>query len=189
MFCDNSIQVVEQTVGGPRVMSGMHKFALYGLMAMLLALTVMVLAVGLVQPARAAETAVSGPGTLVIHVRNVSPKGGTLRLGLYDAKSYPDDDSRPVASADVSAQMGVTTITLNNIPAGTYAIQTFQDFNSNGEMDTSWLGLPQEPYGFSRDARPRLSKPGFERVKFEVVAGVNEQTIHLQNSVSVVAEN
>jgi uncharacterized protein (DUF2141 family) len=85
--------------------------------------------------------------------------------------------------------MGVTTITLNNVPPGTYAIQAFQDLNSNGEMDTSWLGLPQEPYGFSRDARPRLSKPGFERVKFDVVAGANEQTLHLQNSVSVVAEN
>jgi uncharacterized protein (DUF2141 family) len=128
-----------------------------------------------------------GSATLVIHVLDVSPDGGTLRLGLYDKASYPDDDSTPVASADVPAQMGQTLITLTNIPPGTYAIETYQDINSNNKMDTSWIGIPLEPFGFSRDARPRLSKPRFDKVKFEVAAGMNAQTLHLQNSVSLIA--
>ena len=76
-----------------------------------------------------------------------------LRLGLYDQAGYPDDNSTPVASADVPAQLGETVITLTNIPPGSYAIETFQDINANNKMDTTWFGFPLEPFGFSRDAQ------------------------------------
>jgi len=128
-----------------------------------------------------------GSATLVVRVQDVSPRGGMLRLGLYDEARYPDDDSAPVASADVKAELGENTITLTNVLPGTYAIETFQDLNSNHKMDTSWFGFPLEPFGFSRDAQPHLSKPSFARVKFEVVPGLNVQTLHLQNSVSLTA--
>jgi len=134
-------------------------------------------------PARAQDQI----ATLVIHVHNLSPKGGVLRLGLYDQARYPDDDSTPVASADVKAEDGDNVITLTNLAPGTYAIQTFQDVNDNNKMDTSWLGLPLEPFGFSRDAQPHLSKPRFAAVKFDVVPGLNVQTLHMQNSVSLIA--
>jgi len=121
----------------------------------------------------------AGTATLTIHVENVLPAGGTLRLGVYDAARYPDDDSKPIASADVTAVSPETVITLH-APPGVYAIQTFQDVNSNNKMDTTWMGLPLEPFGFSRDARPFLSKPGFDDVKFVLVAGENSQILHLQ---------
>jgi uncharacterized protein (DUF2141 family) len=120
---------------------------------------------------------------LTIHVENVLPAGGVLRLGLYDAALYPDDDSKPIASADVPAVAGETVITLHGIPPGVYAIQTFQDVNANNKMDTSWVGLPLEPFGFSEDAKPFLSKPSFDEVKFTLTAGENNQVIHLQNSI------
>lgn len=118
--------------------------------------------------------------TLTIRIENVLPAGGILRLGLYTAALYPDDESKPVASADVPAVAPETTIVLHNIPPGVYAIQTFQDVNSNNKMDTSWLGLPLEPFGFSLDATPFLSKPSFDAVKFTLAPGDNSQTLHLQ---------
>ena len=145
----------------------------------------LLLAVGLLWLAAPAQA--GSPATLVIHVENISPKGGMLRLGLYDRAGYPDDDSTPVGSADVPAQLGETVITLTDIPPGTYAIETFQDVNSNHKMDTTWFGIPLEPFGFSRDARPHLSKPKFAQVKFELVPGVNVQILHLQNSISLIA--
>jgi uncharacterized protein (DUF2141 family) len=129
-----------------------------------------------VPPARAQPTA-----SLEIHVRNVSPRGGLVRLGLYDAAGYPDDKG-PVAAADVPATRGETVIVLKNLAPGTYAIEAYQDTNSNDRMDKSWIGLPLEPYGFSRDARPVLSKPAFDRVKFTLAPGANLQILHLQNS-------
>jgi uncharacterized protein (DUF2141 family) len=121
--------------------------------------------------------------SLTIHVENVLPVGGILRLGLYDAARYPDDNSKPIASADVPAIGGETVVTLHAVPPGVYAIQTFQDVNSNDKMDTTWVGLPLEPFGFSQDAKPFLSKPSFDAVKFTLMAGDNSQVIHLQSMV------
>jgi uncharacterized protein (DUF2141 family) len=128
----------------------------------------------------AAQDGASNETTLTVHVENVAPEG-MIRLGLYTEAAYPDNDSTPVASADVRATAGETVVTLRNVPVGIYAIEVYQDLNSNGKMDSGFLGLPKEPYGFSRDARPRLSKPDFDRVKFTVEPGQNSQSLHLQN--------
>ncbi len=120
---------------------------------------------------------------LTIRVENVLPAGGILRLGLYNEAQYPDDKAKPTAGADVPAIAGETVVTLRDVAPGTYAIQTYQDVNSNDRMDTSWIGLPLEPFGFSLDIKPFLSKPSFNEVKFTVSAGENSQIIHLQNSI------
>ncbi len=164
-------------------LGGFQRFSLFWTLAALAMVGWMLLAASLVSPAHAQHQTAS----LVIHVEDVSPKGGLLRLGLYDEARYPDDNSAALASADVKAEAGRTTITLNNLAPGTYAIQCYQDINSNDKIDTSWFGIPQEPFGFSRDAQPRLSKPRFAAVKFEVVPGANVQTLHLQNSISLIA--
>ena len=174
--------------GHPRVGS-IGKLAWFGLVLSGLLLAWLAAAVGLVQPARADQAIAVTPGlgaTLTIHVENVG-KGGIVRLGLYDEANYPDDKAKPVASADVQAVAGETVITLRDVPPGIYAIETYQDVNCNGRMDTTWLGLPLEPYGFSRDAHPVLSKPPFSKVKFALLAGAQDVTLHLQNSVSFVA--
>jgi uncharacterized protein (DUF2141 family) len=126
---------------------------------------------------------------LTIRVENVLPAGGVLRLGLYDAALYPDDNSKPIASADVPAIGGETIVTLHGVAPGVYAIEAFQDVNANNKMDTTWMGLPLEPFGFSQDARPFLSKPSFDDVKFTLAAGENSLVIHLQNSVKDTPAN
>jgi len=126
------------------------------------------------------QAVVPGSASLTIHVQNVGP-GGLVRLGLYDEAGYPDDKSKPIAFADVPAVPGDTVIVLRNIRPGVYAIEAYQDVNGNDKMDTTWLGLPLEPYGFSRDAEPFLSKPSFSRVRFTLHAGEQSQTLHLQN--------
>ena len=148
--------------------------------------SMVVAAIWLVEPARAESLAATGHETanLTIHVERLSPQGGMLRLGLYDAAHYPDDKSVPLASADVPADTAIITISLKDLPPGRYAIESFQDVNSNGRMDT-WLGLPLEPYGFSRDARPLFSKPKFDAVAFTLLPGENSQTLHLQNVTGI----
>ena len=129
----------------------------------------------------------AGPAaSLSIRVENLSATGGILRVGLYDRTHYPDDNSRPVASADVKVTGNEMVINLHGIAPGTYAIETFQDLNANGEMDMTWLGFPEEPFGFSRDIRPYLRKPSFNQVAFTVTPGENVQVIHLQTSVSIL---
>src|ERR1043166_9360408 len=100
-------------------------------------------------PARADN---AGTASLTVRIENVNPQWGMLRLGLCDAAGYAHDTD-PLMGADVTAEPGMTTITLTGLAPGTYAIEAYQDLNSNDKMDKSWLGLPLEPFGFSRDAR------------------------------------
>jgi uncharacterized protein (DUF2141 family) len=118
--------------------------------------------------------------TLTIKVENISAKGGTLSLSLYDEASWSKEPDSPLASANVPAAAPETIITLKDVKPGVYGVKTFQDANSNGRFDQGFLGLPLERYGFSRDARPILSQPGFGRTRFTVTDGANEIVIRLQ---------
>lgn len=132
--------------------------------------------------AAAAGAAAAPSATLHVRIENISPKGGMLRLGLYTEATYYDDDAEPEAALDVPAAGPVQEFEFAAVPPGAYAVQVLQDFNGDGKMDFSWVGLPLKPYGFSRDARPALGKPDFSRVKIVLSAGRNAAAIRLQNS-------
>ncbi|MCS3903626.1 uncharacterized protein (DUF2141 family) [Methylohalomonas lacus] len=53
-----------------------------------------------------------------------------------------------------------------DIPSGTYALAVIHDENMDGKLDTNWLGLPREGYGFSNDAKASMSAPSFEAASF-----------------------
>ncbi len=118
--------------------------------------------------------------TLTVRVEKVSPRGGDVRVALYDAQNYSLDNADPVADAVVPAKPGETVVALANLKPGIYAVKLFQDFNRNGQFDMSWIGLPLEKFGFSNDARPTFSEPPFDATKFELRPGANTITIHLQ---------
>lgn len=111
---------------------------------------------------------------------NVDPKGGTLRVSLYDEFTWFRAKDEPQASANVPAVSPETVVTLSDIKPGVYGVKMYQDTNNNGKFDQNFIGLPLEHYGFSRDARPFLSEPGFDRTKFTILDGENAITIHLQ---------
>lgn len=53
-----------------------------------------------------------------------------------------------------------------DIPPGTYAMAVVHDENMNGKLDTNWLGIPTEGYGFSNNAKAVLSAPPFSDASF-----------------------
>lgn len=130
--------------------------------------------------ALAISPACAGPlSTLTIKVEKVSPRGGDVRVALYNAQNYPGDQD-PVTDKVVPAHPGETLVTLENLKPGIYGVKLFQDFNRNGQFDMNWIGLPLEKYGFSNDAHPTFSEPAFDAAKFELRPGANTITIHLQ---------
>lgn len=61
-----------------------------------------------------------------------------------------------------------STVTFEGIENGIYAISVFQDKNSNGVLDTNFMGIPSEPTGTSNNAKGYFGPPKFEDAKFEV---------------------
>jgi uncharacterized protein (DUF2141 family) len=52
-----------------------------------------------------------------------------------------------------------------DIPPGTYAIAVVHDENMNGKLDSNWLGIPTEGYGFS-NAATGFGEPSFTDASF-----------------------
>lgn len=66
-----------------------------------------------------------------------------------------------------------------DIPPGTYALAVVHDENMNGKLDTKWLGIPTEGYGFSNNAKALLGSPSFSAASFPYDGQNLEMTITL----------
>lgn len=53
-----------------------------------------------------------------------------------------------------------------DIPSGTYALAVIHDENMDGKLNTNWLGVPREGYGFSNNAKALLGAPSFDAASF-----------------------
>lgn len=54
-----------------------------------------------------------------------------------------------------------------DFPPGKYAMVVINDANMNGELNTNWLGVPKEGFGFSNKAKALLSAPSFSTSSFQ----------------------
>jgi uncharacterized protein (DUF2141 family) len=99
---------------------------------------------------------------------------------LYDEASWSNDNSEPIVSANVPAVFPETIVVFKDVAPGLYGVKTYQDANRNQKFDQNFFGLPLERYGFSNDARPFFSAPGFDRTEFTLSDGDNLIAIHLQ---------
>ncbi|MCA1247109.1 DUF2141 domain-containing protein [Massilia sp. MS-15] len=113
--------------------------------------------------------------TIEVRVTNVGATG-TLRVAVCDRERYLK--ACPY-SASVAPQAGQTTVTLKDIPPGTWAVLAYQDENENKQLDRNFIGIPTENYGFSRDAVGRFGPPEFEEAAIEVRDGTTVAPIAL----------
>ena len=49
----------------------------------------------------------------------------------------------------------------------------------NGKLDTNWVGIPKEGYGFSNDVKALLGAPPFSAARFKYDGGTLDLTISL----------
>jgi uncharacterized protein (DUF2141 family) len=115
---------------------------------------------------------------LTVTVDNIRSAKGEIRLSLYASPVEWPDKSAKEHDFVATAQQGQVVFRLDLAP-GTYAINGFHDENGNGKFDTNFLGIAEEGYFFSNDARPFLSAPGFDAVKFAVPPEGRAVTVHV----------
>ena len=113
-------------------------------------------------------------GRLIIKINNVSKDKGIIWIGLYDsADTYLIKEKSILKKIDVSKK-GYHEMVIDSLPYGIYAMALFHDVNANGEMDRNLLGIPSEPYAFSKKPKSKWRLPKFEEVKFDFSQDVQE---------------
>lgn len=112
--------------------------------------------------------------TLTVTVTNIETRG-EMHLAIYDDADVFENDKGEKGGAADGIIHGViemvdpgTAVYSFDIPKGTYTIGIFVDVNLNNKMDTNFLGIPKEQYGFSQNAKGFMGPPSFEDASFTV---------------------
>lgn len=101
-----------------------------------------------------------------ITIKGIEKVKGTVLVAVYNS-----EDSfmkKHVLSAKQKVSDEQVTVVIDNVKTGDYAITTFHDENDNGKLDTNFIGIPNEPYGFSNDARGSFGPPSFDKAKVKI---------------------
>lgn len=103
-----------------------------------------------------------GAAELEVEITGVRSANGMVRLALYNDPDKFPKRSGSIAGGDIEAAKGSVVYVFRNLRPGLYAVAIYHDANANKKFDKNSLGLPREGFGFSNDARPVFSAPGFE---------------------------
>jgi uncharacterized protein (DUF2141 family) len=122
----------------------------------------------------------SCPG-IHVNILGIKNSTGTVACALFDSPDgFPIDFLRYATNIMViKIRDEQARCDFLDIPPGTYALAVIHDENMNGKLDTKWLGIPKEGYGFSKDARAMLGAPSFAAAGFPYNGQDMELTIRL----------
>ena len=131
-------------------------------------------------PVAAFSQSLSCPG-IHVTILNIRNSTGTIDCALFDSPAgFPIEVLRSATNVMViKIRDTQARCDFLDIPPGTYALAVIHDENMNGELDTNWMGIPKEGYGFSNDAKALLGPPSFSEARFRYDGQDMELTISL----------
>ena len=104
--------------------------------------------------------------TLTIEVSVTKYDKGSILLALYNSKeNYME---KTYKSSNVSVKDKKAVIVFENVEKGIYGFSFFHDVNNNKKLDTNFVGIPKEPYGFSNNQKGTFGPPKYDAVAFEM---------------------
>ncbi len=120
--------------------------------------------------------AIAQKTTLTVRIEGIKAEEGKILLALYTREAEFLSDEIYLGK-EAYIQNGKAIFLLENVPYGVYAISTYFDKNENGELDTNFLGIPKEPYGFSMNPESNFGPPSFDQAAFRLSSPSDTITI------------
>ena len=105
---------------------------------------------------------------LTIKIENIEVVEGYISIGVFNASDTFLKKGSTFKKYKIAVEDSIETIIIDDLPRGEYAFILYHDKNSDGKMNRKFIGIPKEPFGFSNNVRPKLSKPTFEACKFHL---------------------
>jgi len=115
----------------------------------------------------AAPVALADAGSLRIDIQALSSRDGHVLIALYDnAKAY-DKDGEPLRKDKLAIDDELQARwVIDDLEPGEYGVGLFHDLDDDGELDSNFVGMPTEPYGFSNNARAPFGPPAYDKITF-----------------------
>ncbi len=111
-------------------------------------------------------------GTLVVNMVHFRNSNGQVLISLYNKNDgFPTKPARAYKGVKTKITGRVAQYVFEGLPAGEYAVSVAHDENHNGQLDTSWIGIPREGVGTSNNPKGRMGPPRYREAKFNLGAG------------------
>lgn len=123
--------------------------------------------------------AVASAGDLTVTITDIRDAKGVLMISLVNSDAGWKNEDKPIAARKVAAASGEVKLEFKDLAPGTYAVQVMHDVNENNQLDTNFLGIPTEGYGFSNNPNV-MRKPNYDEARFDVAADAANITIRLR---------
>jgi uncharacterized protein (DUF2141 family) len=122
-----------------------------------------------------------GQGRLKVNMVDFQRDSGQAVVSLFASPAgFPDDVDRSLVTHELPIGEGHASTIFPGLPYGRYALSVLHDENGDGQMESSWLGQPQEGFGFSGRPDHKLGRPEFKDVSFLLVAPLREVTVRMR---------
>lgn len=129
--------------------------------------------------AAALATTTSEAADLKVNINGINEAKGEVFVALYNTADLWM--KKPINGQRAAAVKGTTTITFTNLPEGEYALSAFHDEDGDKKMARNAMGMPTEPWGFSKDAMGMYGPPSFDEAKVVVPAAGVSIVINLKS--------
>ena len=116
---------------------------------------------------------------IIVVVENITSDAGTINVGVFNSeKNFLEI---PYKKAIKKAEAGKSIVfEFTGIPNGAYTVSAYHDLNGNGDLDTNFIGIPDEPYGISREGRRAYGPPSYSNAVFRITEENVRLTITLE---------
>jgi uncharacterized protein (DUF2141 family) len=103
-----------------------------------------------------------GQFTLTVTITGLENSKGQILLELKN------DKEEKISGHTQTIENNKCIIYISNLKPGKYSFRYFHDENKNEELDTNWLGIPKEGFGFSNNAKGTFGPPSFKKTIFNL---------------------
>jgi uncharacterized protein (DUF2141 family) len=105
-------------------------------------------------------------GKLVVQFTGMTSSKGNVKIALCNSDTNYENHKSPFIGETIQINNNNAVIEFKDLPEGEYAIKAFHDEDANDDLNTNFLGIPVENYGFSNNARGMFGPPSWEDAKF-----------------------
>jgi uncharacterized protein (DUF2141 family) len=105
-------------------------------------------------------------GILTIIVTGLENDDGEVLIAVSNSRENYEGNDSVFVGVNVKIENKKTEYIFEELPFGEYAIKLFHDENMDGELDSNFLGIPTEDYGFSNNASGTFGPADYDDAKF-----------------------
>jgi len=119
-------------------------------------------------PGMKAHSQAGSLAKMTIVVQGAKHDTGMMMIAISDSEADYMTMGAAYMAGSVKVIGGKAVWVIDSIPYGHYALKVFHDENGNDSLDTKFMGIPAEPYGFSNNPKNKMGPASWKDASFPV---------------------